>query len=119
MKESPLFKHNPLIFEIRERRAKVLSDKGDLKLISLEELKLHNTKDSGWIMVDGYVYDITHHVINHSGWTCGCAVSTLQAILRTLGTECTDEVLTSHSDGALEVIQHFMIGIQKPDDESL
>lgn len=115
MTESQMFQRCPLIFEERERRAKLLTEKGGLKLISLEELKLHNTKESGWIMVDGYVYDITHHVINHSGWTCGCAVSTLQAILRTLGTECTDEVLTSHSDSALEVIQHFMIGIQEPD----
>lgn len=31
------------------------------------------------------VYDITRHVQNHPGWNCGCAVSELLAILRTLG----------------------------------
>ena len=98
------------ILDLRDKRAKLLLDKGELKSICLEEVQLHNTKDSGWIAVDGYVYDISQHVINHAGWTCGCAVSTLEAILRTLGTDCTDEVFSSHSDTALESIQYFLIG---------
>lgn len=98
------------IIDLRDKRAKLLQDKGELKSIYLEEVQLHNTKDSGWIVVDGYVYDISQHVINHAGWTCGCAVSTLGAILRTLGTDCTDEVFSSHSDAALESIQYFLIG---------
>lgn len=101
---------HPVIFDLREKRIQLLQQKDDMKLISLEEVKQHNTKESGWIIVDGYVYDISQHVINHAGWTCGCAVSTLGAILRTLGTDCTDEVLTSHSDTALESIQYFLIG---------
>lgn len=40
----------------------------------------------------GQVYDITPHVQAHAGWTSGCATSQLLAILRTLGTDCTDEV---------------------------
>lgn len=98
------------ILNLRDKRAKLLEDKGDLKSFSLEEVQLHNTKDSGWIIVDSHVYDISQHVINHAGWTCGCAVSTLEAILRTLGTDCTDEVFSSHSDTALESIQYFLIG---------
>lgn len=31
------------------------------------------------------VYDITHHVQAHKGWTCGCATSTLLATLRVMG----------------------------------
>ena len=101
---------HPVIFDLREKRIQILQQKGDLKSITLDEVKLHNTKETGWIIVDGYVYDITLHVVNHTGWTCGCAVSTLGAILRTLGTECTNEVLSSHSDTALESIQYFLIG---------
>ena len=104
---------HPTIFELRERRADILRQKGDLRSITSDEMKLHNTKDSGWIVVDGYVYDITQHVINHAGWTCGCAVSTLGAILRTLGTDCTEEVMMSHSDSALESMQYFLIGTQQ------
>lgn len=103
---------HPIVFELRERRIDILRQKGDLRSISYEEVKQHNTKESGWIVVDGYVYDISQHVINHAGWTCGCAVSTLGAILRTLGTDCTDEVITSHSGTALESMQYFLIGIQ-------
>ena len=98
------------ILDLRDRRAKLLLDKGELKFFSLEEVQLHNTKDSGWIIVDSHVYDISQHVINHAGWTCGCAVSTLEAILRTLGTDCTDEVFSTHSHTALESIQYFLIG---------
>lgn len=36
------------------------------------------------------VFDITHHVLTHPGWTSGCATSQLLAILRTLGTDCTE-----------------------------
>jgi nitrate reductase (NAD(P)H) len=105
-------KLNQSLLDLREKRAGILSDKGELRSIALEEVKMHCTKESGWIIVDGYVYDITSHVINHAGWTCGCAVSTLGAILRTLGTDCTDEVFASHSDFALESIQYFMIGVE-------
>ena len=103
-------KNHANIIELRGKRADILIHKGDLKSFSIEEVAKHNVKESGWIVVDGYVYDITLHVIIHAGWTCGCAVSTLGAILRTLGTDCTDEVLTSHSDTALESMQYFLIG---------
>lgn len=53
--------------QCRIRRVKSLTDKGNLKCISYDEVKEHNNKDSGWIVVDGYVYDITAHVINHKG----------------------------------------------------
>ena len=77
----------------------------------MAEVKLNNHKDSGWIVVDGRVYDITQHVLEHDGWTCGCSTSTLYAILRTLGTNCTDEVYEVHSEHALKMIQGYMIGV--------
>lgn len=71
---------------------------GRWQRITMAEVEQHASKDSGWIVVDGLVYDITHHVLSHPGWTCGCAVSTLSAILRTLGTDCSEEV---HQVGAV------------------
>lgn len=38
------------------------------------------------------VYDITRHVLEHPGWQSGCGTSQLLAILRTLGTDCSEEV---------------------------
>ena len=68
---------------------KVVTDRlrkqGKLRKISEDELAAHNAPESGWIAVDGAVYDITVHVLHHSGWNCGCAVSELMAILRCLG----------------------------------
>mmetsp|Transcript_5581 Transcript_5581/g.8287 ORF Transcript_5581/g.8287 Transcript_5581/m.8287 type:complete len:106 (-) Transcript_5581:485-802(-) len=100
-----------IVDEIRLKIEKRLISKHQLRVISIAELNLHNHKDSAWIAVDGYVYDITHHVLTHAGWECGCASSTLSAILRTLGTECTDEVKEFHSDQALQQLQGYMIGI--------
>ena len=57
------------------------------------------------------VYDITAHVLEHPGWKCGCATSQLLAILRTLGTDCSEEVNMVHSQRALLQLQPYMIGI--------
>ena len=94
--------------------SKGLGKKGKLIPISSEELRIHNNKDDGWIAVNGYVYNITDHVKNHPGWYCGCASSTLSAILRTLGTDCTAEVLSVHSNDALIQLQGYMIGYYVP-----
>ena len=57
------------------------------------------------------VYDITRHVLSHPGWTTGGATSQLLAILRTLGTDCTEEVHMVHSQRALAQLQPYMIGV--------
>ena len=57
------------------------------------------------------VYDITEHVRTHAGWSSGCATSQLLAILRTLGTDCTEEVLMVHSRRALAQFAPFLIGV--------
>lgn len=66
---------------IRDRLQKA----GKLRRITAGELQSHSSPDDGWIAVQGAVYDITAHVQKHPGWKCGCAVSELMAILRTLG----------------------------------
>lgn len=57
------------------------------------------------------VYDITQHVVSHPGWTSGCGTSQLLAILRTLGTDCSEEVHAVHSTRALLQLQPFLIGV--------
>ena len=39
----------------------------ELRLISHEELRLHNTKDSCWICLNGIVYDFTDFLAKHPG----------------------------------------------------
>lgn len=63
------------------------------------------------------VYDITRHVLEHPGWSSGCGTSQLLAILRTLGTDCTEEVLMVHSQRALAQFAPFMIGVLAEGDE--
>lgn len=57
------------------------------------------------------MYDITQHVLQHPGWTSGCGTSQLLAILRTLGTDCSEEVRAVHSTRALLQLQPFLIGV--------
>jgi nitrate reductase (NAD(P)H) len=95
---------------LAERLGEKLKSGGRLSKFTMNEVRKHNYKDSGWIVVNNKVYDITHHVLTHDGWHCGCAASTLMAILRTLGTDCTEEVMAVHSEAALRQLQGFMIG---------
>lgn len=115
-----------------------LEQRGKLGHFDLEEVLGHSTPESAWIVVDGFVYDITSHVRNHAGWKCGCSVSELLAILRALGefvgcfacllerifppqiadpfnlppagTDCTDEFLEVHSKQAVAKLQPYMLG---------
>mmetsp|Transcript_28278 Transcript_28278/g.27111 ORF Transcript_28278/g.27111 Transcript_28278/m.27111 type:complete len:115 (-) Transcript_28278:428-772(-) len=103
---------DPIILEARQNRIDFLVNKNALKSFTLDEVKKHTTREDGWIIVDGYVYNITAHVINHAGWGCGCQVSQLLAIMRTLGTDCTDEMIETHSERALLSVQHFLVGVE-------
>ncbi|KAL4527843.1 hypothetical protein Ndes2526B_g08494 [Nannochloris sp. 'desiccata'] len=95
-----------------------LKKQGKLRKITLEDLALHSTPEKAWISVQGAVYDITEHVKRHAGWKCGCAVSELMAILRCLGTECTEEFLEIHSQHAIQRMQPYMIGELVPKEEA-
>ena len=43
---------------------------------TLADVRKHSTKEDGWIVVDGIVYDITNFAKNHPGWTAGGMTST-------------------------------------------
>lgn len=88
-----------------------LERSGRLGRYTMAEVARHNSKESGWVVVDGKVFDITHHVVTHPGWECGCATSQLLAILRTLGTDCTEEVHEIHSRRALAQFAPYLIGL--------
>ena len=97
--------------KLAERCEARLRAQGRWRVISAEELAAHATLASGaWVAVDGRVYDITHHVQTHPGWSCGCAVSTLMATLRCLGTDCTEEFGEVHSARATAQLQPYLIG---------
>ncbi|GAX83959.1 hypothetical protein CEUSTIGMA_g11383.t1 [Chlamydomonas eustigma] len=63
---------------------------------SLEDVREHKYCDDAWIAVDGKVYDITEHIVDHPGWDSGCAVSTVLSILAHAGSECSAEFHDIH-----------------------
>ena len=36
-------------------------------IISREEVKEHGSKESCWVIINGYVYDLTEFLVEHSG----------------------------------------------------
>eukprot|EP00798_Chlamydomonas_sp_ICE-L_P030520 gene30520-35548_t len=52
---------------------------------TLDEVKQHSYRDDGWIAVEGNVYDITQHIVDHDGWKDGGNMSTVLSILAHLG----------------------------------
>ena len=74
------------------------------------DVRKHNTKEDGWIVVDGIVYDITNFAKNHPGWTAGGMTSTALAIEHALGTECSEEFHELHTPGQLRTLQAYAIG---------
>lgn len=62
----------------------------ELKVITLEEVALHNTEDDAWIAVHGFVYNITKFAKIHPGGR--------KVILRFAGKDCTDDYDQHHSD---------------------
>jgi len=96
---------------------KKLEKKGVLRYgITRAELARHRTKDDAWIAVHGKVYDITKHIEELEGSAMG-KTSTLLAIFRVLGTDCTEEMVAVHSETAMKQLQGFMIGVLDDDGE--
>lgn len=72
------------------------------KIITVCDLKKHNSADSSWIAVHGHVYDCTTFLKDHPGGT--------DSILINAGTDCTEEFEAIHSDKAKQLLEPFRIG---------
>lgn len=79
---------------------------------SLADVAQHKYCDDGWIAVDGKVYDITEHLVNHPGWESGCQVSTVLSIIAHLGIDCSEEFREIHRPYpvAWKQLQAYYIG---------
>eukprot|EP00928_Gymnodinium_smaydae_P034961 TRINITY_DN2466_c0_g3_i1.p1 TRINITY_DN2466_c0_g3~~TRINITY_DN2466_c0_g3_i1.p1 ORF type:complete len:447 (+),score=38.70 TRINITY_DN2466_c0_g3_i1:134-1474(+) len=95
-----------------DRKPEQLSSKSrrDNVGYSLSEVAKHATPDDAWIVVNSFVYDITNFVRHHPGWTVAGQTSTIIAITRNLGKDCTEEFLDIHSRSAKRQLEDYMIG---------
>ena len=77
---------------------------------TMAEVALHNKPDDGWFVMDGVVYNATAHLKDI--WCTPGKTSTVLAILRVLGTDCSDEMREiNHSDKALAQIRAARVGL--------
>lgn len=76
----------------------------------MSEVAKHKSLNDGWIVVDGKVYDITNFVLNHPGWTNGGQTSTVLAISRNLGRDCSEEFRAIHSPSAQALLPQYLVG---------
>ena len=84
---------------------------------SLAEVAKHDSSDDGWIVVHGSVYDVTNFIKHHPGWNRGGQTSTVLAIMRTLGTDCSEEFDSIHSAHAQRQLKLYRIGALAKDDD--
>mmetsp|Transcript_37886 Transcript_37886/g.70662 ORF Transcript_37886/g.70662 Transcript_37886/m.70662 type:complete len:205 (+) Transcript_37886:41-655(+) len=79
-------------------------------LFTMEDVAAHNAKEDAWVVVGGCVYDITVFIRTHPGWTVAGQTSTILAITRTMGTDCTEEWEEIHSKTAKAQLPQYFIG---------
>ncbi|KAK4493367.1 hypothetical protein RD792_017737 [Penstemon davidsonii] len=72
------------------------------KMLSMSEVRKHNSPDSTWIIVHGHVYDCTRFLKDHPGGA--------DSILINAGTDCTEEFDAIHSDKAKKLLEEYRIG---------
>eukprot|EP01100_Stratorugosa_tubuloviscum_P010465 TRINITY_DN449_c0_g1_i1.p1 TRINITY_DN449_c0_g1~~TRINITY_DN449_c0_g1_i1.p1 ORF type:complete len:348 (-),score=128.34 TRINITY_DN449_c0_g1_i1:98-1141(-) len=74
--------------------------------ISLEEVKHHNSEESGWLAIDYYVYDVTSFIKKHPGGK--------QILIEHLGKDATkafkSDEIHSHSKAAHRMLESYKIG---------
>mmetsp|Transcript_12555 Transcript_12555/g.18762 ORF Transcript_12555/g.18762 Transcript_12555/m.18762 type:complete len:231 (+) Transcript_12555:36-728(+) len=80
------------------------------RLITMEEVKKHAVPEDGWIAVGGKVFDITNFAKYHPGMKNGAQTSTVLAIKRALGTDCTTEFRTIHNLDSRAMLTDYYIG---------
>ena len=84
-----------------------LFNKKELRPIALDEISLHNSKDSCWTTINGGVYDVTKFISSHKGG---------DKILNACGKDATDlftgksEFGRVHSKVAVKLLGSMKIG---------
>eukprot|EP00005_Dracoamoeba_jomungandri_P007609 CAMPEP_0174273874 /NCGR_PEP_ID=MMETSP0439-20130205/56096_1 /TAXON_ID=0 /ORGANISM="Stereomyxa ramosa, Strain Chinc5" /LENGTH=734 /DNA_ID=CAMNT_0015365321 /DNA_START=174 /DNA_END=2375 /DNA_ORIENTATION=- len=91
------------------------SESGELRTISLEEIRKHNGEDSLWVVFQGYVYDVTPFIKLHPGGK--------EALLRAGGQDLSvfwEKYQVHYKDYSLATLEKYKIGkISDADAETL
>ncbi|PIA47304.1 hypothetical protein AQUCO_01400164v1 [Aquilegia coerulea] len=72
------------------------------RMYSMYDVKKHNSAESAWIVVHGYVYDCTPFLKDHPGG--------IDSILINAGSDSTEEFDAIHSDKAKKLLEKYRIG---------
>ncbi|KAH9045366.1 cytochrome b5-like heme/steroid binding domain-containing protein [Lactarius pseudohatsudake] len=73
------------------------------KVISLNDLRQHTTKESIWVLLNGKVYDVTKFIDEHPGGD--------EVILSEAGKDATEAFEdVGHSDEARALLPGFLVG---------
>jgi len=81
-------------------------------LYTMEEVSLHRHEEDGWFVYNGSIYNASSHLKEIKQ----LKTSTYLAILRVLGTDCTEEMdEIGHSEQAWRAIELLKIGEVKPE----
>mmetsp|Transcript_41099 Transcript_41099/g.64189 ORF Transcript_41099/g.64189 Transcript_41099/m.64189 type:complete len:218 (-) Transcript_41099:35-688(-) len=62
---------------------------GGFTWYTMDEVAKHCTKEDGWIVVEGEVYNISEFIRTHWGWNSAGKNSTIISIMSALGSDCT------------------------------
>ena len=69
--------------------------------ITMEQVKEHNTKKDMWVVLDGYVYDLTQYIFNHPGGS-NCFTTNIKDI--------TNQFMAVHPHVDSAIIEKLKIG---------
>jgi len=77
------------------------------KVFTLDEVKKHNTEKSAWMVIEGYVHDVTDFLADHPGGK--------EIVLDHIGTDATNifiaDTVHAHSQTAFSMLARYRIGI--------
>lgn len=82
-------------------------DESEMTKFTMEDIATHGIKESCWIVVNGYVYDVTDYITKHPWW---------EAIIEWCGKEATELFNTRpmgsgtpHSQKANDMLRNYLI----------
>jgi len=80
-----------------------MSDAKQLKKIALSDVAKHNDRSKTWLLIHGYVYDVTPFLDEHPGGE--------EVLLEQAGKDCSEAFEdVGHSTDARELMKSYLIG---------